>query len=458
MSPRVGRLGFGLLFAGLLAGCSLPRDGAPRLRPGPAATVAPAGAAAAAGQESVAPRELSTLLLVTAQVAHADIFVHAMHGVGPRYQPATRLYRGQRAFVLPFVRGYGRDAAGAADVGYELAIRKADGSPDGTPVAGIVWRDKVPSSDLTLFPASLITFWTEPTDPLGPYEFTARVRDAVTGREETLTRVVEIVDYQIPTLPADFEPETWFNTYYLQPSPELALPALRALFAAMPADRYEAALPPLLGFYDQLLADNAWLLPAFGRRLLDADSDEAFALSLVLAYHLRSAATAAAAGGLSSEVRERVQHLAGYDWPSDSVGELVRPAQLDELWGRFFASGLYEPVGRLVAPLAHAADLGAVERWQAASTANGEEATAPDLDDPDLPDAVRREVVLRAALWSLLSNAGRHPLVAGYLRWSVASEAVDPAARELLRRALAEAASAKTSAQAPAASSAPDGS
>lgn len=429
MSPRAGRLCLCLALLGFLAGCSLPQVGE---------NGSPAASLAVTPAVQATPAEFSPLLLVTTQVAHADIYVHAVNGVGPRYLPAARLYRGQRAFVLPFARGYALGRDGRADLTFEVAIRKADGTPDGEPVAGVLWQDRVPGADWILLPATLITFWTEPTDPLGPYEFTARVRDAVSGREETLRQTVEIVDYEPPELPERFDPDRWFQNYYLLPTPELALPALGALFNRLPADRRENALPPVLGFYDQLLGDNPWLLPSFGRRLLAAPSDEAFALSLVLAYHLR--AQTAAPDGVPAAAWERLRDFSGYAWPGDTAADLVRPAQLDDLWGRFYASGLYAPVERLLQPLAHSADLGALERWQAARAQNDAGVDFDnDPDDPALPVEVRRELVLRAALWSLLSNAGSHPLIEGYLRWSVVSEAVDPAVREILRRALAPA-------------------
>lgn len=409
---------------GLLAGCSMPPGGE---------TVLPVVSLSSTSPLDKAPVEFAPFLLVTSQVAHADIFLHAVNGVGPRYHPAARLYRGQRAFVLPFARGYALGPDGRTDLTFQVSIRKADGTPDGEPVDGVLWQDRVPNPEWVLLPASLITFWTEPTDPLGRYEFTAQVRDSVSGRERTLRQTVEIVDYETPALPAGFDPDRWFQNYYLSPTPELALPALAALFDRLPADRRENALPPLLGFYDQLLGDNEWLLPFFGRRLLTANSDEGFALSLVLAYHLRKSPVAPPV--LPPGVWERLHDYAGYAWPGESSGELLRPAQLDDLWGRFYASGLYAPVERILRPLAHAADLGALARWQAAHAETEAMEVAPlDPEDPDLPAEVRRELVLRAALWSLMSNAGSHPLVEGYLRWSAISEAVDPSVRELLRR------------------------
>ncbi len=448
MPIRARRLLVSAALLGFAAGCAH--------RPGPEKSAA-FSAAIAADSRSAAPAiapavrrstpgtpftralpdtPFSPILVVTTQVAREDFFVHNIAGVGPRYHPTEKLYRGQRAYVLPLARNYAFDALERADLTYELIVQKPDGTRDGAPFMASLWQDTVAAPDLLLYPATTVVFHTEATDPVGPYRFMVRIHDHLGGDTRQIEHAVTLEDYAPPTLPADFDPDAWFNGYYLQPTPELALPALARFFKKLPADKRAGALPPLLGFYDQILTDNPWLLPAFAARLAAAEPDEAYALSLALGFHLRSASAAPA--GLDRALWERLAVFRSHTWPSDPDAELLQPSQLDALWGRFFASALQAPVRRLLDPLAYSEDLGAAERWRKtlASASPGEAPALPDLDDPSTPLAVRREVMLRTALWSLRANARQHPLVRGYLEQTLRAGDLAPGIRALLERAL----------------------
>jgi hypothetical protein len=89
-------------------------------------------------------------------------------------------------------------------------------------------------------------------------------------------------------------------------------------------------------------------------------------------------------------------------------------------------------------PMAYHADLGAAERWRKAlpAPAPGDALPMPDLDDPDTPVDLRREVMLRTALWSLRANARQHPLVRNYLEQTLRAGDLAPYARAFLQHIL----------------------
>lgn len=461
MSLRARRLLALVSLLGLLSGCARLPQPAPYRGDSTRLASTTSAAAAAASEPSVGRRsapgtpytrarpaaQLDSRLLVTTQVAHSDLFFHSPQNGGPRLLAAQRLYRGQRAFILAFAGNYARDAQNRTDLTYRLVIRKPDGTTDGAPFDGIIWQDAVATDGLVLFPASTITFWTEPTDPLGDYRFELRVQDHLSGDTIDLAHTAKLIDYAPPVLAAEFDPNLWFNTYYQNPTPELALPALGRLFDQLPSDKRQGALPPILGFYDQVLTDNTWLLPAFSARLAEAAPDEAYALSIVLGFHLRNATSAPS--GMPETTWTRLAPFRSSPWPFDPDNTLTLASQFDALWGRFYASGLYAPIGRLLEPLAFTADLGAAQRWTAAHPAQAAELnrdnattdTPPpfDLEDPDTPDDIRREILLRTALWSLRANAAQHPLVRGCLDWTLRYGELPADTQTLLSRALAPA-------------------
>jgi hypothetical protein len=446
MLPRARRLLLLAALSGVLAGCAH--------RPPPPPTASTLGTELAlptAADPAPATRRslpgtpftrahpdeaLQPLLVLTPQVAHGDLFLHTLTGTGPRYQAPTRLHRGQRAFILPFARNYAFDALQHCDLTFEVTIHKPDGTLDGAPLSASLWQDEAASPGLLLYPATTVSFHAEPADPLGEYRFVVRVHDHLADETVQLERTLLLEDYAPPALPADFDPDRWFHAYYLDPAPELALPALPRFFAKLPAHRRAGAVPPLLGFYDQILTDNPWLLPAFAARLAAAGPDEAFALSLVLGFHLR--ALDQPPTGIEPGLWARLADFRTHTWPADPDSPLLHAAQLDALWGRFFASALYAPVGRLLEPLANTADLGATERWRSTlpPPEPGEEPPVPDLEDPATPPELRREVLLRTALWSLRANARQHPLVRGYLEQTLRAGDLPPGARILLERAV----------------------
>ncbi len=449
MPTRARRTLFFAALLGLLAGCVHPTAprGAIAARP-PAAprpvtahdtpTLAPVVRQSRPGTPFTRARPdqpFSPLLIVTTQVAHDDIFIHTLSGSGPGYQPARRLYRGQRVFILPVARNYAFDALETADLTFQLLVGKPDGSLDGAPLSASLWQGAVSAPDLLLYPSTTVSFYAAPDDPPGEYRFVVRVRDHLGENVVELPHTLLLEDYAPPPLPEGFDPEGWFQGYYLAPTPELALPALSRFFEKLPADKRAGAIPPLLGFYDQILRDNPWLLPAFCARLAVAGPDEAFSLSLVLGFHLR--AVSAPPDGMDAALWARLEDFRAHPWPSDPDAPLLQASQLDALWGRFFASALYAPVQRLLEPLANTADLGAAERWRKARPPGGDEAyLVPDPEDPDTPPEIRREILLRTALWSLRANARQHPLVRGYLEQTLRTGDMSPGARGLLERAL----------------------
>ncbi len=377
-------------------------------------------------------------LVVTTHPGHGDLFLvfAPVSPSGPILPNTARLHRGQTAFILPYARNYGLDSASRTDLTFETAIYRPDGERDGDILSSVLWQDGAPSPHRTLHPAAIIGFYAEPQDPLGTYRVVVRVHDHLAEETKEFIHEIELVDYAPPLLPEDFDPNQWFHAYYLRPEPELALPALGRFFEQLLPARRPSALPPLLGFYDQILRDNAWLLPHFAARLEAAPPDEAFALSLVLGFHLR--ASAEAPPELSAELWARLADFRGHDWPADPDQPLRLPAQLDTLWGRFFGGARHEPVRRLIEPLAHTDAIGASERWRLSlpPSAPDQPPAIPDLEDPATPAEVRREVLLRTALWSLRTNARQHPLVRAYLEQSLRTGELAPGARLLLERSL----------------------
>ncbi|MCX6937867.1 MAG: hypothetical protein NTU80_08205 [Verrucomicrobia bacterium] len=420
----------------LLAGCAHRADHAFRVSPvaetrSGSATIPPgdtvtAPVPVAVPEAVVAPPEPSKLVLtpatavdafevrfvVTTQSAYGDLFSRTLDNIVPDYVEAAQVYRGQRAYVIPLIRHYRLNADGCADVVLELETRKPDGTRDGDVLRVSLWDGPVVGMGLILYPKTNVSFWTEANDAPGPYTLVARVIDQVSKESREFTHSIVMRDYVPPPLPADFSAALWYSTYYANPTPELALPALTALYWSQPADRRQANMSPLLGFYDQVLLDNPWLLPIFAGRLAMADTDEAYVLSLVLGFHWRKATTAPP--WMDGDTWTRLAEFRVHDWDLDADAVITEAGQLEALWGRFFANGSYSAIRSLLGPLANYPDLGAGERWRQARSTG----TSPDAPS-EIPPEVKREQLLRSTVWALRNNSRQHPLLQAYLNWTL---------------------------------------
>jgi hypothetical protein len=419
-----------------LAGCAHRADPMPRVTPltktAPTVATTPAAEPVALPSTPVAPvaatprsdpgrlvmtpvdaaDAFEVRFVVTSQGSYGDLFSRTLDNVVPDYVEATKVYRGQRAYVIPLIHHYRLNADGCADVLLELETRKPDGTRDGDVLRVSLWDGPVAGMGLILYPKANVSFWTEANDAPGPYTLIARVIDRVSRESREFTHTIVMRDYMPPPLPADFSAALWYSTYYSNPTPELALPALTSLYWSQPSERRQATLAPMLGFYDQVLLDNPWLVTIFAGRLARAETDEAYVLSLVLGFHLRKAASTPP--GVDEATWARLAEFRVHDWDLDSDAVITEAGQLEALWGRFFANGGYGPVRGLLGPLENYSDLGAGERWrQARSTGNIAESST------EIPPDVKREQLLRSTVWALRNNSRQHPLLQAYLNWTL---------------------------------------
>ncbi len=181
---------------------------------------------------------------------------------------------------------------------------------------------------------------------------------------------------------------------------------------------------PLLGFYEQVLADNPWLAPKFKQRFATTtDDDERRLLAQVLAYVYRDDA------GFARDLPDPAQRAFGdvpRSWLPIPSTEPMDGGQLDVYWGRFLASGRFQPIRDLVTVVQNYLPYkGQLEEYRNLKKKPG-----------TVPPAVYKDVVLNAALWSLGSNAHQHELVRNYLRDLIHAKDTPPAVKAALQAAL----------------------
>ena len=348
-----------------------------------------------------APPDFSVLASV--QYAHTDIYFHTPAGITPVLAGTKEISPGERLDLLVIVNHCARDAGGRADVSYDLTVRFPNGKTQVVAGNAVASNAKAPPGTL-LFPRAVTTFVADAGDPPGDYRFEFAVSDHVAGTAAKKAVVIRLADSSQPLPnPENFNPAAWMAHYYQRPEPRRALSVLDALSndPAM-AHRTNDQLGALLGFFEQLLWDNPWLIPQFKESLLEAEGNEQHVLALVLTRATRSKPNFG--DDLPKKVRKVLEKAGREQQPAPSL-EPMSGGQLDLYWGRFFASGGYRPISDIVAIvrnyLPYAKSLEDFKKL----------ADKPKAPPPD----VVRGAILNAALWSLKSNAREHPLVRNYL-------------------------------------------
>ena len=359
-------------------------------------------------------KPLEIVLVATTQYATRDFYAHTANGAGPDFQGVTRIFPGQRIDLVVLAKNYSVNMAKRASLIYDLDITSPDGKTRRACHDLRLCVGFVPDINLLAYAGQNASFSAESGDPLGNYTFTVTAQDRAAGTSIRKAVTLQVVPYVESVLPFGFNPSAWMVSYYLNPSPELALPALFKLTAALSRDNTDA-WPPILGFYDEVLKANPWLASAFLDRLKNANTTDRTLLLFVLGYAWRNDPTYA--------------DLSKGPWPEADHGNFNDPMQLDLLWGRFFATGAFAPVDRIASALTLHCSLGALDRFKANSSAATSKGPTSEM---------MQELILKAAQWSLGANAHKHPLVRRYLEWILAQQRPDPMFNALLKTTLDE--------------------
>ncbi|MFM1850330.1 MAG: hypothetical protein RIS54_14 [Verrucomicrobiota bacterium] len=306
-------------------------------------------------------------VLPTIQYHFDDIWNRTPTGRQPRIAVATKLAPAQPVHVHVLATNFAADGEGTSRVNFSVRLFRPDGSvgyeQDNlvlVPTGAKMGRDLLAKAQ------DVAVMSIDEGDPMGKWRLTVEAQDRIGGVSARDEVVLEV--------------------------------DASHLAEALPEGK--GAQGPLLGFFEQVLRDNPWLLPHLIADIPDEAPETQRRLAGLLAYAWRDDAEFAAT--LPAGLRAQVESFRGTVWPVPAADPTNR-AQLDVWWGRFFASGAYGPVRELV-------DLLKYHPYRSAFETYRQQATKPQPIPPD----VYKGIILQTVVWSLGSLIKQDSLVRDY--------------------------------------------
>lgn len=359
-----------------------------------------------AAEAPATEKGLQVMLFPTVQYAHEDIWSKTPNGRGPAFALASQVVRGQELHLVVVGAQFATDAQQRVEVNYRLLSVRPDGSPGAATGSLRLVSGPVSGDPRLIRRAAELSAWKfEESDPLGTWRIILEATDEIGGTTVRTERTVTLRadDLLQEELPADHDQGRWFMTYHSRPAPHQLLAALKLVAELPPAGakpRRDVENGAWLGFFEQVLGDNPWLLPHAVARLERRTGREQELLATCLAYAKRD--DRAFFATLSGKAREAFMPHRIQNWPVPGA-EPTTGAQLDVLWGRFFASGRFAPIRELTALLSYHVYKDAPDEFK-------KQAGQPGPP----PVEVYKSLVFRAMVWSLRSNIEQDKLVRDY--------------------------------------------
>jgi len=351
-----------------------------------------------------------------------DMWNHVPSEVGPTFRTVSSICPNEQIMVLAFFKNLGDDGHGQGHATLEFTEEGPDGKI-GLHQANVpAWDGPVPPANVIALSRSTMGISFDDKEPLGPMHFRLSARDDVRGVTVEKSFDLSLVPWSYGDKPASSEDfDAWFPAYHDAPHPAEAVRAFLE-YASFEDVAHHDWNYATVGFFCSIFRDQPWLLDHLLASARTADEDRRAKTAILL--HLLGEDDRL--GELYSDpdgLAKTRGLLADVTLP-DPYGPLASPAQLDLLWGEFFASGRYRPVRQIVRALDLMDSADPTDVYKASAKTEADKA------------ALLRALAVRSAVWSLRSNLEQHPLVFQFGVWMLTHEELAPRERDVLRATL----------------------
>lgn len=363
----------------------------------------------AAPQAQSKRNAFAAMLYVSIQDPSMEWWFNVPANAAPHISELKKIFFNQEFSLFPFANN-AKVKDGKFEMSYTITMESPDGKStdlvrdakfDGTKV----------SDDIIVACPDVIDFKLDRRFPEGLYKFKMSATDKISGETSEYENHIRLTEWSAPATFADKKlVAEYVRAYSLQPSPDI----LYSIVFSNDFDLEQKGAPnslnyTYLGFIKAAFKKNMFLISQIRDTFKSMSDINRAKFILILALLDAEAVDETQLTEVEKQYQKKIRTFKMPN-PYGKWDPFLGAAQIDMLWGEFFANGTYRPIRRILNILSHAKD---------AAFADGlaEKRQAPKTREEW--DRYMFGRLYKAALKTVAINASKYPLVEQYCAWAL---------------------------------------
>lgn len=351
----------------------------------------------------------AAMLYVSIQDPSMEWWFNVPANAAPHISELKKIFFNQEFSLFPFANN-AKVKDGKFEMSYTITMQSPDGKStdlvrdakfDGTKV----------SDDIIVACPDVIDFKLDRRFPEGLYKFKMSATDKISGETSEYENHIRLTEWSAPATFADKKlVAEYVRAYSLQPSPDI----LYSIVFSNDFDLEQKGAPnslnyTYLGFIKAAFKKNMFLISQIRDTFKSMSDINRAKFILILALLDAEAVDETQLTEVEKQYQKKIRTFKMPN-PYGKWDPFLGAAQIDMLWGEFFANGTYRPIRRILNILSHAKD---------AAFADGlaEKRQAPKTREEW--DRYMFGRLYKAALKTVAINASKYPLVEQYCAWAL---------------------------------------
>lgn len=362
--------------------------------------------------------KLECSIFVSLQGSNRDWWFRIPSNSVPHIAEIRKIFLEQNFSIFPFIS----NAKTHSDTDhfsliYSIYITRPDGETRPL-IENSLFRGKKSDFSVILACPDVVSGALEKDFPLGKYKLTMNVYDEISKQSASAENYFDAAEWIDPLPMADEKlVDGFLKNFYYQPSPE----TLHSIFFSKHLNLEQKKAPNglnyiYLGFLRSAFKANPFLLKKTCDSFSSAKNLDRAKIIMLLAILGEPLLAEDKLREYEIEYQKNMRKHFPLD-PYENWDPVMGAAQIDMLWGEFFAEGNYAPIRRIMDALSLNSELAEMERIIAQ---NRKPATKKEWQNFMLG------MLNKAALSTLAKNAFTFDLVRQYCEWAIENKDIPP--------------------------------
>jgi len=371
-------------------------------------------------QSAQASQELKASIYVSLQNPNMQWWYNLPPNSAPHISLIKKIFVNQKFSLFTFIdKAEVKD--GNFDITYCIDLISQEGQRESI-LEPTQFKGTKPSRDVILACPDIMTATFSPKYALGKYTFEVTAKDNISGKTAKSSTYADFVKWIAPEpFVGDKLVKDYISGFYLQPSPE----TLYSIFFSKDFNLEQKGAPNSLnycyiGFLKTAFKNNHFLIDYIRKEFSGYEPADRAKIIFLMAICQEPKLDKSLLTKKEQDYQERI-YAASIPDPYKGWDRVLGAAQMDMLFGEFFADGTYTPIRRVIDLLAFADEGMFAEE---------------SLEKKHKPaTAEEREKFLlgalnRTAFYSLLRRADQDPLIESYCMFAVLNNDIPQQAKK----------------------------